>query len=65
MTVFFFVVGLEIKRELMVGHLAPLRRAALPVAAAVGGMVLPAALYMWLNASGPGRGEIHDVALRG
>ena len=54
MTVFFFVVGLEIKRELMVGHLASPRRATLPVAAAVGGMVLPAALYTWLNASGPG-----------
>ena len=54
MTVFFFVVGLEIKRELMVGHLASPRRAALPVAAAVGGMVLPAALYTWLNAGGPG-----------
>ena len=54
MTVFFFVVGLEIKRELTVGHLASLRRATLPVAAAAGGMALPAALYAWLNAGGPG-----------
>jgi NhaA family Na+:H+ antiporter len=54
MAVFFFVVGLEIKRELSVGHLASARRAALPVAAAVGGMVLPALLYASLNAGGPG-----------
>ena len=54
MVVFFFVVGLEIKRELSVGHLASLRRATLPVAAAVGGMVLPALLYASLNAGGPG-----------
>jgi Na+:H+ antiporter, NhaA family len=54
MVVFFFVVGLEIKRELSVGHLASVRRATLPVAAAVGGMVLPALLYASLNAGGPG-----------
>ncbi|HUM18398.1 MAG TPA: Na+/H+ antiporter NhaA [Candidatus Nitrosotalea sp.] len=54
MAVFFFVVGLEIKRELSVGHLASIRRAALPIAAAVGGMVVPAAIYGWLNAGGPG-----------
>jgi NhaA family Na+:H+ antiporter len=53
MAVFFFVVGLEIKRELSVGHLASARRAALPVAAAVGGMALPALLYASLNAGGP------------
>jgi NhaA family Na+:H+ antiporter len=54
MVVFFFVVGLEIKRELSVGHLASVRRATLPVAAAVGGMVLPALLYASLNAGGAG-----------
>jgi len=43
--VFFLVVGLEIKRELTVGHLASRRSAALPIAAAIGGMVVPAALY--------------------
>lgn len=45
LTVFFLVVGLEIKRELTVGHLATRRSAALPVAAAIGGMVAPALLY--------------------
>jgi NhaA family Na+:H+ antiporter len=54
MAIFFFVVGLEIKRELVVGELNELRRAALPVFAAVGGMVVPALLYALLNAGGPG-----------
>lgn len=50
MAIFFFIVGLEIKRELLVGELASLRRAALPVMAAIGGMVVPGALYLALNA---------------
>jgi Na+:H+ antiporter, NhaA family len=54
MTVFFFVVGLEIKRELVTGDLADRRRAALPVIAAVGGMVVPALIYAALNAGSPG-----------
>ena len=45
MAIFFLVVGLEIKRELVLGELRVLRRAALPVAAAVGGMLVPAALF--------------------
>jgi NhaA family Na+:H+ antiporter len=45
LTVFFFVVGLEIKREFTVGHLATLRSGALPVIAALGGIVLPAVIY--------------------
>ena len=45
LTIFFLVVGLEIKREFTVGHLAGLRSAAFPVAAAVGGMAVPALLY--------------------
>ncbi len=45
LTVFFLVVGLEIKREFTVGHLASLRSAALPIAGAAGGMVVPALLY--------------------
>ncbi|MFZ5477454.1 MAG: Na+/H+ antiporter NhaA [Myxococcota bacterium] len=53
MTVFFFVVGLEIRREIHRGELSDLRRAALPIAAAVGGMVVPALLYVALNAGGP------------
>lgn len=54
MAVFFFMVGLEIKREMLVGELSSLRQAALPIAAAIGGMVVPAALYAALNAGGPG-----------
>ncbi len=49
MTIFFFVVGLEIKRELVRGELRDPRRAALPAIAAVGGMVVPAALFVVLN----------------
>jgi NhaA family Na+:H+ antiporter len=50
MTIFFFVVGLEIRREIFEGELATLRQAALPLAAAVGGMVVPAAIFAALNA---------------
>jgi NhaA family Na+:H+ antiporter len=49
MTVFFLVVGLEIRREIHEGELSDVRRAALPVAAAVGGMVVPALLYLLFN----------------
>ncbi len=49
MTLFFFVVGLEIRREVHGGELADLRRAALPVAAALGGMLAPAGLYLALG----------------
>jgi Na+:H+ antiporter, NhaA family len=54
MAVFFFVVGLEIKRELLDGELASPRRAALPLLAAVGGMLVPAGFYLGLNFGGPG-----------
>jgi Na+:H+ antiporter, NhaA family len=54
MAVFFFVVGLEIKRELLAGELASARQAALPILAALGGVAVPALLYSTLNASGPG-----------
>ena len=54
MTVFFFVVGLEIKRELVAGELRDPRAVGLPVLAAVGGMVVPAAIYGSLNAGGGG-----------
>ena len=52
MAVFFFLVGLELKRELLDGELRDPRRAALPAAAALGGMLLPAALFLSLNRSG-------------
>ena len=54
MAIFFFVVGLEIKRELLVGELASPRQAALPIVGALGGVVVPALLYFSLNAGGPG-----------
>jgi NhaA family Na+:H+ antiporter len=53
MVIFFFVVGLEIKREIQTGELANPRRAALPVAGALGGMIFPALLYFLFNRSGP------------
>src|ERR671939_2082688 len=50
MAVFFLVVGLEIKHEVLVGELSSLRSAALPVVAALGGAVVPALIYLALNA---------------
>ena len=55
MTIFFFVVGMEIKRELAVGELRTFRQAMLPLIAAVGGMLVPAAIYLAFNTSGPGQ----------
>ncbi|MBL4712607.1 MAG: Na+/H+ antiporter NhaA [Gammaproteobacteria bacterium] len=52
MAIFFFVVGLELKREIIVGELAELRNAILPIAAAVGGMVVPALIYFAINPQG-------------
>lgn len=54
MTVFFLLVGLEIKRELLVGELASAKKAALPIACAIGGMIAPAAIYLMCNMSGFG-----------
>lgn len=50
MVIFFFLVGLEIKRELLVGQLASVRQAALPITAAIGGMIVPASLFAIFNA---------------
>jgi NhaA family Na+:H+ antiporter len=55
MGIFFFVIGLELKRELVAGQLSVPRRALLPIAGALGGMVVPAAIYMALNGGDVGR----------
>ncbi|WKW45657.1 Na+/H+ antiporter NhaA [Myroides sp. JBRI-B21084] len=56
MAVFFFVVGLELKREIVGGELSNPRKALLPIAAALGGMIVPAAIYLVLNPTG----EVHS-----
>jgi NhaA family Na+:H+ antiporter len=53
LSVFFLVVGLEIKREFTVGHLATFRSGALPVAGALGGMILPIGIYLLIAPAGP------------
>ena len=58
MAVFFFLVGLEIKREVLAGELASVKQASLPAVAAVGGMLVPALIFVALNRADP-------VALRG
>ncbi len=67
MVIFFFVVGLEIKRELLVGELSSVKKAALPIAAALGGMIFPALFYSIFNlgtegASGWGIPMATDIA---
>lgn len=52
MAIFFFVVGMEIKREIVEGELSTFRKATLPVAAAFGGMLVPALIYFTLNPTG-------------
>ena len=52
MVIFFFTVGLEIKRELLVGELSSVQKASLPIAGALGGMIFPAILYVLFNAGG-------------
>jgi NhaA family Na+:H+ antiporter len=54
MAIFFFVVGLEIKREMLVGELSTFRKAALPIFAAIGGMVIPATIFVILHGDHPG-----------
>lgn len=62
MTIFFFVVGLEIKRELTSGHLAKLRQAAAPLFAALGGMVIPALIYLAIAGTSAPQGWAIPVA---
>lgn len=49
MAIFFFIIGLEIKREILAGELSDLRVAILPILAAIGGMAIPALIYLWIN----------------
>ena len=56
MVIFFFVVGLEIKREVLAGELSSIRQAALPIAGAIGGMIVPAVIYMVFNFGREGAG---------
>ncbi len=53
MAIFFFVIGLEVKREIVHGQLGSLRQAALPISAAVGGMIVPAGIYLALQGDEP------------
>jgi Na+:H+ antiporter, NhaA family len=53
MAIFFFLVGLELKRELLIGDLSSVRRAMLPAVAALGGMAVPALIYAAINAGNP------------
>lgn len=53
MVIFFFYIGLEIKREVIAGRLSTIRQASLPLAAAIGGMAVPALIYFAVNPSGP------------
>lgn len=54
MAIFFFVIGLEVKREIVLGELRDLRRATLPIAAALGGMIVPAGLFLMGQYGQPG-----------
>jgi NhaA family Na+:H+ antiporter len=54
MAIFFFVIGLEVKREIVLGELRNLKTASLPIFAAIGGMVVPAGIYLLLQSGGPG-----------
>ena len=58
MAIFFFLIGLELKRELLAGELSEPSRVVLPVIAAIGGMAMPALIYAWINWGDP-------VALKG
>ena len=58
MAIFFFLIGLELKREIVEGQLSDLKSAVLPGLGALGGMLIPAAIYIWIN-------QGNDVALQG
>ncbi|MAH05802.1 MAG: Na+/H+ antiporter NhaA [Alphaproteobacteria bacterium] len=54
MALFFFVIGLELKREILIGELSTMKKAALPIFAGIGGMLVPAAIFYIININGPG-----------
>lgn len=62
MAIFFFLVGLEIKREIVIGELSSLRKAAMPVVAALGGMVVPALIYFLMSQSSEAKGWAIPIA---
>lgn len=53
MAVFFFLVGMELKREILEGELSSMRKVVMPVAAALGGIIVPALVYLWFNYDDP------------
>jgi len=53
MAIFFFLIGLEVKREVLEGHLSSLAQVTLPIVAAIGGMAVPALIYLYFNADDP------------
>lgn len=63
MTLFFFVVGLEIKREILVGELKSLKKALLPISAAIGGMIVPVIFYSLVNINNPSGGRGWGIAM--
>lgn len=63
MALFFFVVGLEIKRELLVGELKSLKKALLPITAALGGMIMPVLLYSLINLNNPSAARGWGIAM--
>ncbi|KHL10367.1 NhaA family Na+:H+ antiporter [Mumia flava] len=63
LAIFFFVAGLELKRELVAGDLRDPRRAAIPIVAAVGGMVMPAVIYVAINAASSTEGALRGWAI--
>ncbi len=62
MAIFFFMVGLEIKREILVGELSNIKVAMLPILSAIGGMLLPALIYISINYGGHGAESIGQSA---
>ncbi len=65
MALFFFAVGLEIKREIMGGELSSIKKATMPIAAALGGMIIPAIMYILVLSSNWYCHQIHNILMAG